>query len=86
MNGGSGSGYGTIGQRLRAARIKAGLSQGDVEALSGIPKARISRYEHDHVEPSIGSLVKLCIAVGEPPSTIIDNDYQQALGAAAPRV
>jgi DNA-binding XRE family transcriptional regulator len=84
MNGGSGPGFDTIGKRLRAARIKAGLSQADVEALSGIPKARISRYEHDHVEPSIGSLVKLCIAVGEPPSAIIDHHYQEALGAAAP--
>lgn len=86
MSGSSAPDMNTIGGRLRTARLSAGMSQSVVEELSGIPKARISRYENNHVEPNIGSLVKLCVAIGQPPSTIIDHRYQQVLGAAEPRL
>ena len=46
----------TFGRRLRETRIKAGLSQSDLEVISGIPKARLSRYENGHVAPSIQTL------------------------------
>jgi transcriptional regulator with XRE-family HTH domain len=72
---------GTIGGRLRSARLAAGMSQTDVEHLSGIPKARLSRYDNNHVEPSIGSLLKLCVALEVPPSGIIDQAYRAAMGA-----
>ena len=35
-----------FGNRLREARLSAGLSQSELEELSGIPKARLSRYEN----------------------------------------
>jgi transcriptional regulator with XRE-family HTH domain len=53
----------TFGQRLRAARLKAGYSQSDLEDLSGIPKARLSRYENGHVAPSIQTLERLSRAL-----------------------
>jgi transcriptional regulator with XRE-family HTH domain len=49
----------TFGQRLRETRIRAGLSQSDLEDISGIPKARLSRYENGHVAPSIQTLERL---------------------------
>src|SRR3989337_2845154 len=54
----------TFGQRLRATRIKAGFSQSDLEEISGIPKARLSRYENGHVAPSIQTLERLARALG----------------------
>ncbi len=60
-----------IGRRLKAARRLEGLSQGDVERRSGIPKARISRYENGHVAPSIRSLLRLCKALGHPAGEIL---------------
>jgi transcriptional regulator with XRE-family HTH domain len=39
--------------------VAAGLSQSGLEARSGIPKARISRYENDHVAPSMPTLARL---------------------------
>jgi transcriptional regulator with XRE-family HTH domain len=54
----------TIGEVLRSVRTKAGMSQGELEAASGIPKARISRYENDHVEPSLRTLSRLAKGLG----------------------
>ena len=48
-----------FGTRLREARLGAGFSQSELEELSGIPKARLSRYENGHVEPSIQTLARL---------------------------
>ena len=53
----------TFGKRLREARIRAGFSQSDLEDLSGIPKARLSRYENGHVAPSIQTLERLARAL-----------------------
>lgn len=52
-----------FGNRLREARINAGLSQSELEERSGIPKARLSRYENGHVEPSIQTLARLSRAL-----------------------
>lgn len=53
----------TFGQRLRAVRLHAGLSQSALETRSGIPKARLSRYENGHVLPSIETLRRLAAAL-----------------------
>jgi transcriptional regulator with XRE-family HTH domain len=53
----------TFGQRLRETRTRAGLSQSDLEEISGIPKARLSRYENGHVAPSIQTLERLAKAL-----------------------
>ena len=53
-----------FGNRLREARLSAGLSQSELEELSGIPKARLSRYENGHVLPSIETLGRLATALG----------------------
>lgn len=52
-----------FGNRLREARVQAGFSQSELEELSGIPKARLSRYENGHVEPSIQTLARLARAL-----------------------
>ena len=65
----------TLGGQLRAARRGAGLSQGDLELLTGIPKARLSRYENNHVVPSLETFVRLCRALGVPPGELLDAVY-----------
>jgi transcriptional regulator with XRE-family HTH domain len=49
----------SLGFRLRTARLAAGMSQTDLSARSGIPKPTLSRYENDHVSPSIHTLHRL---------------------------
>ena len=53
----------SFGQRLRATRLHAGLSQSALEGRSGIPKARLSRYENGHVVPSTETLGRLARAL-----------------------
>jgi transcriptional regulator with XRE-family HTH domain len=64
----------TFGQRLRATRIRAGYSQSDLEEISGIPKARLSRYENGHVAPSIQTLERLARALGVSEASLLGDD------------
>jgi transcriptional regulator with XRE-family HTH domain len=64
----------TFGRRLRETRVKAGLSQSDLERLSGIPKARLSRYENGHVAPSIRTLARLAKALGVSEASLLGDE------------
>ena len=66
-----------FGQRLRTARVHAGLSQSALENRSGIPKARLSRYENGHVLPSIDTLGRLAAALGVSEASLLGD--QQAI-------
>ena len=63
-----------FGQRLREARINAGLSQSELEEISGIPKARLSRYENGHVEPSIQTLNRLARALNVSEASLLGDE------------
>jgi transcriptional regulator with XRE-family HTH domain len=63
----------TFGQRLRPARLVAGLSQTELEVRSGIPKARLSRYENGHVLPSLQTLQRLSSALGVSEATLLGD-------------
>jgi transcriptional regulator with XRE-family HTH domain len=63
-----------FGTRLREARLSAGFSQSELEELSGIPKARLSRYENGHVEPSIQTLARLAKALNVSEASLLDDD------------
>jgi transcriptional regulator with XRE-family HTH domain len=64
----------TFGKRLRETRIKAGFSQSDLEEISGIPKARLSRYENGHVAPSIQTLERLARALQVSEASLLGDD------------
>jgi transcriptional regulator with XRE-family HTH domain len=64
----------TFGQRLRATRVSAGYSQSDLEEISGIPKARLSRYENGHVAPSIQTLERLARALNVSEASLLGDD------------
>jgi transcriptional regulator with XRE-family HTH domain len=53
--------------------VGAGLSQSELEELSGIPKARLSRYENGHVEPSIQTLSKLAKALNVSEASLLGD-------------
>jgi transcriptional regulator with XRE-family HTH domain len=62
-----------FGQRLRESRVAAGLSQSELEDISGIPKARLSRYENGHVEPSIQTLARLSRALNVSEAALLGD-------------
>jgi transcriptional regulator with XRE-family HTH domain len=53
-----------VGARIRDLRSNAGLSQTELEARSGISKARLSRYENGHVMPTVQTVDKIAAALG----------------------
>lgn len=63
-----------FGKRLREARLANGLSQSELEELSGIPKARLSRYENGHVEPSIQTLNRLARALNVSEASLLGDE------------
>src|SRR5256712_14139974 len=63
-----------FGNRLREARVRSGLSQSELEDLSGIPKARLSRYENGHVEPSIQTLNRLARALNVSEASLLGDE------------
>lgn len=62
-----------FGHRLRESRVAAGLSQSELEDISGIPKARLSRYENGHVEPSIQTLARLSRALNVSEASLLGD-------------
>lgn len=63
-----------FGERLRETRVQAGLSQSELEERSGIPKARLSRYENGHVVPSIHTLERLALALGVSEASLLGDE------------
>lgn len=54
----------SIGPRLRRARAARRLSLADVAVRAGLTKSFLSRVERDETSPSVGSLLRICDAVG----------------------
>jgi transcriptional regulator with XRE-family HTH domain len=54
----------TSGSIIREARLRAGLSQGDLQERSGKDRAQIARWERGAVEPSFETLRQLVRACG----------------------
>jgi transcriptional regulator with XRE-family HTH domain len=53
-----------IGERIRTLRVEKKLSQGDIEARTGLLRCYISRVENGHTVPAIETLEKLSRAIG----------------------
>jgi len=64
----------SFGRRLRQTRIRGGMSQSALEEVSGIPKARLSRYENGHVAPSIHTLERLARALGVSEAALLGDE------------
>jgi transcriptional regulator with XRE-family HTH domain len=61
-----------FGNRLREARIRAGLSQSEPKNYPG-SQARLSRYENGHVEPSIQTLARLAGALNVSEASLLGD-------------
>jgi transcriptional regulator with XRE-family HTH domain len=49
---------------LQLARLKSGLSQGELAELAGVPATMISAYERDKRQPTLPTLLRLLRAAG----------------------
>ena len=55
-----------IGPRIRQLREEKGLSQGEIEKITGLHRTYVSRVENSHVLPSLETLERLGAALQVP--------------------
>jgi transcriptional regulator with XRE-family HTH domain len=63
-----------VGQRLRTARDKRGLTLDQLAKLTGLTKAHLSRLESGERQASIGALVGLAGALGTKVAMLLGED------------
>jgi transcriptional regulator with XRE-family HTH domain len=68
----------SIGERLRAARGRAGLTLDQLAEASGLSKAHLSRLESSERQPSIGALLDLASTLGVPVNVLLGEDRDSA--------
>jgi transcriptional regulator with XRE-family HTH domain len=54
----------TSGELIRAARLRAGLSQDELSERLGLPQSSIARWEVDKVEPGLSTMRRVLQACG----------------------
>jgi transcriptional regulator with XRE-family HTH domain len=64
----------TIGERLRSARERAGLTLDQTAERAGMSKAHLSRLESAERQPSISALLALASALALPVSALLGED------------
>jgi transcriptional regulator with XRE-family HTH domain len=60
-----------LGEILRAAREKAGLSQEQLAFRAGLDRTYISQLENDKKSPTVQTLFRLCGAMKTSPAAVI---------------
>lgn len=61
----------SIGQSIRAARLRLGLTQADLAAKCGMARPNLARLEHGKHTPSTASLTKIANALGVGVSALL---------------
>lgn len=55
-----------LGERLKQFRLARHLSQGDLQARTGLLRSYLSRVENGYIRPKLGTLEKWTSALGIP--------------------
>jgi transcriptional regulator with XRE-family HTH domain len=63
---------GNLGENLREARTKLGLTQEQVAERSGVQAGEVSRIESGKRDPQLSTILKLAKAVELPPGRLLD--------------
>ena len=61
----------TLGQRIKAQRIRRGMTQDDLAEKLLIPKASVSAYENDRIDIKGSRIVELAEALGVSPNYLL---------------
>lgn len=65
----------TLGERIKAARIKSGMTQEQLAAVLDTTKAAVSRYEAGKREPNLHQLCNIAKATKTTVSELVDEGY-----------
>jgi transcriptional regulator with XRE-family HTH domain len=62
-----------LAERLLEFRIDADLSQARLAEIAGVDRKTINRIENGHFSPALDTIVRLSVALGIAPSTLLAN-------------
>jgi len=62
-----------LGAELRKARLSAGLTQEQLSVRAGISREYVSMLERDRKSPTVDMLFRVCRAMGEKPSKVVQR-------------
>ncbi|MFF4246205.1 helix-turn-helix domain-containing protein [Streptomyces sp. NPDC001822] len=62
-----------VGERIRAVRLHASLTQEQVSLRSGIGLASYNRIEQGHASPMLDSLIRIADAIGVDLADLVRN-------------
>lgn len=65
----------TLGERIKAARIKSGMTQEQLAAVLDTTKAAVSRYEAGKREPHLEQLTKIAKATHTSVAELVEPGY-----------
>ena len=72
----------SLGEAIRLARLKSGMTQEELATKLNTTKSAISKYELGRREPNLMQLSKIAVALGVPVSALVDGDYWSTLSDA----
>ena len=62
-----------LAERLLELRMNADLSQARLAEIAGVDRKTINRIENGHFSPALDTIVRLSVALGIAPSTLLAN-------------
>jgi transcriptional regulator with XRE-family HTH domain len=62
-----------IGEEIRKARKRAGLSQEDLAFRANVTRNYVSLVELNQHSPTLDTLIRICHALGVKASTLVDK-------------
>ncbi len=73
-----------LGEKLKGARVAAGLTQVQAAEASEVDRVNISKFEGDNKTPTLATLYKLAAAYGVDVCDLLPRDAQGQLPADEP--
>lgn len=64
----------SIGKQLKAARLKAGMTQTQLSKAAGVSQAAIAFYENDVKSPVANKLAAMAKALGVPMEALVETN------------
>jgi transcriptional regulator with XRE-family HTH domain len=74
-----------IGERIRAERLRVGITQMDLANLAGLNVANFGRIERGVGNPNIDTLIRIAGVLGVDAADFVRGITVDQLGAAQPR-
>lgn len=66
----------TTAEHMRRYREGFGISQHELSRLSGVEQCQISKYENGVMNPSLATLIALCVALGCTIDEYVGVEYE----------